>query len=105
MTKIEHSVVINRPVEEVFEFMANPENTPLWAGVVREIKLTSEGPIGVGTTYNVVIELLGRRIESNTEFTEYKPNSKFSTKDTSSPMPMETSATFKAVEGLSLIHI
>jgi carbon monoxide dehydrogenase subunit G len=79
--------------------MANPENTPLWAGVVRETKLTSEGPVGVGTTYNVVIELLGRRIESNTEFTEYEPNSKLSTKDTSGPMPMEISTTFKAVEG------
>ncbi len=99
MTKLEHSVVINRPIEDVFAFLANPENTPLWAGVVRETKLTSEGPIGVDTTYNVVIELLGRRIESKNEFTEYEPNSKYSTKDTSGPMPMEISTTFKAVEG------
>ena len=36
MVKVEHSVVINRPVEDVFGFIANPENTPLWAGAVRE---------------------------------------------------------------------
>ena len=99
MTKIENSVVIKRPIEEVFAFMANPENTPLWAGVVREVKLTSEGPIGVGTTYNTVIDLMGRRIESKNEVTEYEPNSKSSTKTTSGPMPLETSMTLKAVEG------
>jgi uncharacterized protein YndB with AHSA1/START domain len=99
MIKIEHSIVINRPVEEVFEYIANPEKTPLWAGVVRETKLTSEGPYGVGSTYNNVVELLGRRIESNYEVTEYEPNSKSSTKTTSGPMPMEISTTFKAVEG------
>jgi len=30
MIKIEKSVMINRPVAEVFEFMANSENDPLW---------------------------------------------------------------------------
>ena len=30
MIKIENSVVINRPVDEVFEFLANSENNPQW---------------------------------------------------------------------------
>jgi carbon monoxide dehydrogenase subunit G len=99
MIKIEHSLVINRPLEEVFDFIANPENTHLWAGAVRESKLTSEGPIGVGSTTTVVIEFLGRRIEQNNEITEFEPNSKSSFKTTSGPMPMVTSMTLKAVEG------
>lgn len=99
MAKIEQTVVINRPIEEVFGFIANPENTPLWAGAVRETILTSEGPYGVGSTHTVVIEILGRRIESTNEITEYEPYSKLAFKSTSGPMPMDSSQTLKAVEG------
>jgi uncharacterized membrane protein len=98
MINIENSVVINRRIEDVFAFMANTENLPLWAGVVRETIVTSEGPYGVGSTNTVVLEFLGRRIEQNNEVTEYEPNSKISSKTTSGPMPTETSQTFKAVE-------
>ena len=99
MIKIEQTVVINRPVEEVFEFIANPENLSLWAGAVKESKLISEGPVGVGSTSTNVIELLGRRIESVNEVTEYELNSKIATKSTSGPMPVESKQTLKAVEG------
>lgn len=30
MMKIEHSVVINRPIEGVFAYVTKPENTPKW---------------------------------------------------------------------------
>ena len=99
MIKIEQTVVINRPVEEVFEVIANPEKLSLWAGAVKESKLTSEGPVGVGSTSTNVIELLGRRIESVNEVTEYELNSKIATKSTSGPMPVESKQTLKAVEG------
>ena len=99
MTNIEQTVLINRPVEEVFGIIANPEKLSLWAGAVKESKLTSEGTVGVGSTSTVVIELLGRRIESTNEVTEYEPNSKYASKSTSGPMPIESRQTLKAVEG------
>ncbi len=34
--RVEESVEINRPSEEVFDYVANPENLPEWSGVVRE---------------------------------------------------------------------
>lgn len=44
------SVVINKPINEVFEFTISPENTPKW---IRNIKKeqVSEKPIKVGTIY------------------------------------------------------
>jgi uncharacterized membrane protein len=89
MIKVENSVVINRPVDEVFEFVSNIENLPQWAGPVLEAKQTSDGPIGVGTTQTQVAQFLGRRIETSHEVTEYEPNKKLSTKTTSGPLPME----------------
>ena len=99
MIRIEESTVISRPVAEVFEFAANPGNQVLWAAAVKESKQTSEGPVGVGTTYSQVTELLGRRAEGDYEVTEYEPNRRFSTRTTSGPLELHSIITFKAVEG------
>ena len=64
MATLELSIVINRPVDEVFAFVSNPENYPKWVASSSEVKITSAEPIGVGTTYRSVITVMGRRIES-----------------------------------------
>jgi uncharacterized membrane protein len=89
MIKVENSVIINRPIGEVFEFVSNIENLPQWAGPVLEAKQTSDGAVGVGATQTQVAQFLGRKIETSQEVTEYEPNKKFSTKTTSGPLPME----------------
>lgn len=99
MIKIESSVRINKPVEEVFAFVANIENLPLWAGPVTEAKQISEGPIGVGTTQVQVAQFLGQQVETTQEVTEYELNNKLSTKSTSGPLPLEIHYTFEPVGG------
>lgn len=44
------SVVINRPIAELFAFFADAENDPRWRSGVREIK--RHGELGVGTRYH-----------------------------------------------------
>jgi uncharacterized membrane protein len=99
MAKIEASLVINRAIEEVFAFAGNVENNPQWQSGVLEARVTSEGPIGAGTTYRYVSQLLGRRIETDGEITEYEPNRKYSFKSISGPFPIEGGFTFEAAEG------
>jgi uncharacterized membrane protein len=99
MAKVEVSVVINRPIEEVFAFAANIENNAQWQSGVLEARVTSEGSIGVGTTYRYVTQLLGRRIEADGEVTGYEPNRKYSFKSTSGPFPIEGGLTCEAAEG------
>lgn len=98
MVKIEVSTVINRPVEEVFAFMSNPENDPQWQSETSETEITSQGELGVGTTYRDVGFFLGRRIESIYEFTEFETNKRLSLKTTSGPIPVEATITYETVE-------
>ena len=98
MVRVEGTVVINRPIEEVFAFLANPDKSSQWQGMVLEAKQTSEGPVGVGTTGQVVSQFLGKRMESSWEVTEYELNRKATLKTTSGPVPYEQSATLESVD-------
>ena|SRR5579872_6811458 len=44
------SIVINRPVKEVYSYTLNPENTHLWIDFIDE-EVSSSWPPKVGTTY------------------------------------------------------
>ncbi len=99
MATLEISTVINRPVEEVFAFVSNPENYPKWVSGSSEVTITSAGHIGVGTTFRSVVTFLGRRIESEVEFTEYESNRSYAQKTTSGPIPIQSRVTFERVDG------
>ena len=73
MIRVETSVHINRPGDEVFAFISNFENNPLWQSGQVEARFASEGPLRVGSTYDQVAKFLGRRIESTFEVLEYEP--------------------------------
>src|SRR5574341_2376769 len=98
MLKIESTTVINRPIEDVFAVLSNLENNPKWDSVALEAKKTSEGPIGVGTTWRIVQKALGQRLEIVAEFTEYEPNQKTTLKSKSGPFPIEVRRTYKPVD-------
>lgn len=59
---IERTVVVAKPVEEVFEYLKDFENTEEWdAGTVRTTRIDGEG--GVGTRYRNISRFLGRETE------------------------------------------
>ena len=49
MTVISSSVLINRPIEEVFDFTADPRNELQWNPKVRVMQKLTDGPVGAGT--------------------------------------------------------
>ncbi|HKZ84410.1 MAG TPA: SRPBCC family protein [Anaerolineae bacterium] len=104
MAKIESSILIKRPTEEVFAVLSNSENNPKWQSGSLENRKTSSGPIGVGTTWHSVSQFLGRRIEGESEITEYEPNRKYTLKS-KLPFPVEARTTFERVEGGTRINL
>jgi len=99
MARAEISTTIKRPVEDVFAVISNVEINPKWSSGAVEAKQTSPGPIGVGTTTRFVGKFLGRRIESESEVTEFEPNRKYSWQSKSGPFPIQASTTFEPAEG------
>jgi uncharacterized protein YndB with AHSA1/START domain len=95
----EHSVVIDRPVEKVFAFAADPHNDALWLSATLETEQTSERPVGVGATFRNTTKFLGRRFETSYEVTENEPPHKRCFRVTSGPIPGEVCYLFESTDG------
>lgn len=99
MEGFESSVLINRPIEEVFAVLADLEHDIKWRSEWVETKNTSGGSPGVGATFLLVGMFLGRRTGTVYEVIEYEPNRSAAWKTVSGPLPLTFRRTFERVEG------
>jgi hypothetical protein len=72
MATLQNTVTIRRPVGEVFAFLADFENIPVWNYAIERTWKTSPGPVGVGTTYRQV-RTIPSRSEEGFEVTGFEP--------------------------------
>jgi carbon monoxide dehydrogenase subunit G len=72
MPEAEHTVTVQRPIEEVFAFLADAENDRRWRTAVLDIERVSGD--GVGTRYRQGVKgPMGRRVAADFEITEFTP--------------------------------
>jgi uncharacterized protein YndB with AHSA1/START domain len=98
--RLEESVEINRPVEEVFSYVANPENLPEWSGLVLEVHKETQGQPEEGDRFTTVAKFLGRRFETPFERRAYEPNRRYTDRAAGGPIPdQDWTYTFEEVSG------
>jgi carbon monoxide dehydrogenase subunit G len=102
MFQVQVTIVINRPLEEVFGFLSDLENNLKWRPGMIEANKKSTGPIGVGTTYRMINNFFGRRIEGEAVVTEYEPHRKYATTNKSG-LQIKTQRTFEPVDGGTMV--
>ena len=91
------SEMIGRPVEDVFAFFSNMENSPRW-GRTLKTKKDTEGPISVGTVFREESKIMGKVVDLRTEVVEYNPPTNFSYSGSfSSGIEEHASVTFESV--------
>ena len=73
---MESTVIIERPVEEVFGFVLDLTNIPSTDPSVRSVEKTSEGPTEAGTTFLMRQEAppVGKVREARVRYTAVEPN-------------------------------
>lgn len=103
MFKYEKSVFINRPQQEVFDFVTDLSNDPKWQNRIESVERLSDGPIGVGSTWRYVTHLLGRKNEVDIQMASYDPPRQSRVKAVSGSIPFENTHTFQAQEGGTLL--
>ena len=105
MINFETSVVINKPVEQVFAYVDDTDNDVKWQEGVLESTQQPEGPVNVGTQVSQSFRFLGQRIDSTFEVTEHEPDRQVKYKSVSGPIDFESKATFESVEGGTKLNL
>jgi uncharacterized protein YndB with AHSA1/START domain len=80
-------IVVSRPREAVFAYVADARNRPQWDDSVEREELTSPEPIGVGSTVRTTLRSMGRRLVYTWEVTEHAPPERMTIESTSGPFP------------------
>ncbi|MGH3148568.1 MAG: SRPBCC family protein [Rubrobacter sp.] len=96
VVRIAESVVIERPVAEVFAFAGAYENDPRWRAGVVEMRQDHRGSPRVGTTTHEVMRLFGQRQVTVAKVVEYEPNERTAFESVEGPMPVRGYRAFEA---------
>ena len=83
------SIVVERPIEDVWAFVANIENMDQWVVGVSEPRLSNGRDIGVGATYTSKYTYAGKTHTIDYEVTAYEPHRHFATQSTEGPFPFK----------------
>ena len=67
------TATVDRPIEEVFAFLAAGTNDPKFSPRVLEINKTTDGPVGVGTVFSSTVKDAGMTTSRRFELTEFQP--------------------------------
>ncbi len=103
--KFEHSVVIQRSIEDVFELVGNPDNDTKWGSLIVESEPVSPGELGVGSAFRQVATFMGGRVNAMIEVTAYEAGKLVCTK-ASQPVALENCRTFEDTpEGTRLTFV
>ena len=94
MAKIEGKVLIGRPAEDVFDFVADSRNEPSFNPAMTGAELLTPLPIGVGTRFRA--RLGGAGTPMLVELTEFDRPHRLGSRTTSSMMQTSGALTFAA---------
>jgi len=97
MVGIQGEILIDRPVEEVFDFVADERNEPRYNTQMRSAEQISDGPIGLGTRFRAEMVSMGRTVEMVIEFTGFDRPRRLASMTHMSSMDIQYTLTFEPV--------
>lgn len=96
MKHIESSIIINCSIDQVFAFVTDIEKATQWQAGIIEARVTSNGAVGVGTTYTWVQQIVGQKMDTSGQVTTWDPPNRYGWKSTGGPFPISGGVKFKS---------
>lgn len=88
-----NTVVINRAVEDVSRYAADPDEALLWYRNIKSVEWKTPRLVQVGSRIDFVAHFLGRRLAYTYEIIEYVHDKRLTMRTSGPPFPMETTYT------------
>lgn len=104
MPRVEGDLVIGRPVEEVFDFVADERDEPRFNPKMRRAEKITPGPIGVGTRFSAEMTMARRTTPMTIEFTGFERPRRLASTTRLSWMEIRGSLSFDPVAEGTRMH-
>jgi uncharacterized protein YndB with AHSA1/START domain len=99
MLTFEKTVIINRPQQEVFDFVSDPANDARYRSGARSAEWASDDPVGVGSRMRSVDRYMGREVETLSRITLWDPPHRYAFETADGSFPSRFTLTFEPVDG------
>ena len=97
MVHISGSIVVERPVEEVFDFVADSRNEPSYNPAMTECRLLTGEPVGVGSRFASTLRRRSRELTMVSETTAFDRPRRLESTTTGAGTVVTGSVTFDRV--------
>lgn len=104
MAHIEGEITINRPIGEVFDFVADECNEPRYNPRMIHVEKTSAGPIGRGAQFRAMTRIRGRTTDMTIQFTEFERPVRLASLTQLATMDIRGTLTFQPINGATLMQ-
>jgi uncharacterized membrane protein len=105
LIRVDLTVQVNRPVEEVFAYLTDPANLAEWQTNVVSVTKETDGPVASGTRFREVRRgPFGRTVAAIVEVSRYEESRRFDLRIVSGPLPIDGRNEFAAVDGATRIE-
>jgi uncharacterized membrane protein len=105
VVEFQHSVVVNKPVNEVFAYMADFRNNPKWSPDIAEVTKVSLQPPGKGTTWRQVVVARNRRMPYDLTVDQFEGNRMYHFKGTGGAIDYEVTCRFEPAQAGTKVSI
>jgi uncharacterized protein YndB with AHSA1/START domain len=101
--RIELTVEIACPPENVFDALTDLEHLPEWQSSALSSK--ADGPLAVGTRIREQRSMMGRELENELEVTAYDPPLRFALEGRSGPVPLSVDHELSEDGGKTILQV
>ncbi|MFT8321397.1 MAG: SRPBCC family protein [Bacillus sp. (in: firmicutes)] len=98
MADFQANIIIAEPVELVFAYMANLGNAPEYMKNVEETHKITEGTLAIGTKYQEIRKVRGKKAVAEIEFLSFEENISYITRSNSNGLIVDYEYEFSEVE-------
>ena len=91
---VQTEAVIERPVDVVAAYAADPSNAPEWYANIESVDWQTPPPATLGSRMTFVARFLGRRLQYAYEVVDLVPAERLVMRTAQGPFPMETTYTW-----------
>jgi polyketide cyclase/dehydrase/lipid transport protein len=99
MATVDQTFTVEAPPGVVFAYLTDREKATVWQASLLEAHFSPDAAVHKGTEIHEVRKLLGRKIESTVEVTEFEQDRLFGGRVRSGPVPWQFRYTFEGANG------